>query len=104
MAKHPPLAAIDSSALLCLFLNRKEDRNKALAVQSLAQDGSYQIIIPSLVGVEVVAAIPMRMGKQASKSNPQFSDRIGSRLLGPRGLYDRGTGPKIDDLGWSIRD
>lgn len=65
MASSQPFAAVDSSALLSLFLNRTEDRERVQAVRGLLEDGEYQIVIPSLVGVEIVSAIPMRRGKQS---------------------------------------
>lgn len=64
MVEQPHLAALDSSVLISLFLNRQEHHDRVHAVQSLIADGNYQIVIPSLVGVEVVAAVPMRLGKQ----------------------------------------
>lgn len=64
MVDQPQLAALDSSVLLSLCLNRPEHRDRVQAVQSVIDGGNYQIVIPSLVGVEVVGAIPMRLGKQ----------------------------------------
>lgn len=61
-----PYAALDSSVLLSLFLNRPEDHSRVHAIQSLIEDNDYQIVIPSIVGVEVVGAVPMRLGKQTA--------------------------------------